>query len=411
MFRALLAGRSGLKNHQIRMDIIGHNIANMNTVGYKAARVEFVEGFAQLLAGATESTATRGSTNPKQVGSGSRVGSIETLFGQGSLEATGQVLDLAIQGRALFALRDGDATVYSRAGNFRLDGTGRLLLGDSGRALQGVNADANGNLTGAAGDIVLNPGEPLAARKTSRIELRGNLDAAAEVGTEHAMAAVVYDELGRPVHLTLTFTARGDGEWDWTAASGDGSVSPAAGGTASFSEDGTLESLDAGNGTGELRITPNGGRELTILVSASGTDGGLKSRAGSTTAAISDQDGMPPGELIGLDIGQDGTIAGIYSNGETRTLARVLLATVNNPSGLARADGTLFEETAASGPVSLGFADAESSAIISGALESSNVDISDQFTDMIVAQRGFQANARVITSADQMISELIHINR
>src|SRR5512140_3145505 len=391
MLRAFLSGISGLRNHQLRMDVIGNNIANMNTVGFKSSRVTFEEGFAEVLAGASGPSDTRGSINAEQVGSGARVAGIDTLFSQGALEATGQPLDMAIQGRTLFVLSDGEKNLYSRAGNFRMDPSGRLVLAGTGLALQGINADSSGQLTGPSGDIILHPDETAPARKTTRIELKGNLDAAAEVDTKHVMAGTVYDELGNPIELTLIFTAQGDGKWTWEARTTDGELAPPSGGTVTFGADGSLQTLDYGDGPSGLKLTQADGTSLNIdLITAAGA---LVSRAGDSTAAVSSQDGRRAGELVSVSVEQDGTIQGVFSNGEVRNLARIAQASFANISGLERAG-----ETASSGEAQIGFAGEAGSSVLSGALENSNVDISKEFTDMIIAQRGFQANARVITT-------------
>ncbi len=413
MLRALLSGMSGLRSHQLRMDVIGDNIANANTVGFKASRVTFENGFAQLLAAATAGDAGSGGTAPRQVGSGVRVGAVDPRFTQGSLEATGRPLDLAIQGDAFFVLGDGGKTVYSRAGNFGVDGAGRLVLGGTGYVLQGMAADASGNVTGAAGDLVLPLDQPSPPRKTTQVTVTGDLDASAEAGTTHAMNVTVYDGAGRPYDLTLTFTAQGDGSWTWDAKGDEGSGVDVTGGTVNFDPDGVMTSLTYPGGGKGLSLSPPDGGEVTFEIVAGGSGGqGFTSTAGNSTAAVSAQDGRQAGALTNLTIGNDGTVQGIYDNGETRTLCRIALATFANPAGLSRQGGNVFAASADSGEAVVGApGEIAGSALISGALEGSNVDISQEFTDMIVTQRGFQASARVVTIADQLLGELINLRR
>src|SRR5262245_34137743 len=183
MLRALFGGGSGLRNHQTRMDVIGNNIANVNTVAFKASRVSFKEAFVQLLQGASRPGTNFGGTNPVQVGLGVNLGSIDQLFTQGSLENTGQPLDLAIQGDALFVLSNGQGRSYTRAGNFQLDANGRLISPSSGFIVQGINASPTGGFAAgsAIGDIQIALGTTAPARQTSTIGLTGNLDSRAAV--------------------------------------------------------------------------------------------------------------------------------------------------------------------------------------------------------------------------------------
>ena len=224
MMRALFAGVSGLRNHQTKMDVIGNNIANVNTTAFKASRVTFKEAFVQLLQGASRPPGNTGGINPIQIGTGMNVASIDQLFTQGSLETTGQPLDLAIQGDALFTLSDGPRRVYTRAGNFQLDAQGHLIAPSSGFVVQGINADALGNFsTGAAiGPIQLRLGDKAPAKQTSMVGLSGNLDSNAATGATHAMSITVYDSTGAPHVLQLTFTKTANGAWDWAPTSRHG---------------------------------------------------------------------------------------------------------------------------------------------------------------------------------------------
>lgn len=413
MLRALLSGVSGLRNHQLRLDVIGNNIANVNTVGFKASRVTFQEGFAQILSQATSSTLQTGSRNPEQVGSGSQVGSIDTRFTQGALEATGHPLDLAIAGEGFFSFRAGDGEVYSRAGNLQVDANGQLVLGGTGYVLQGVNATSDGSLTGSVGDIVLPLDEGLPAKATSMVEITGNLDGAAEIGETHQLLVSLFDSTGSEYDLNITFTYDGDGSWSWSAGSDQGTVGSPGGGTVNFLEDGTLGSFEIDGGGNAISFTPEGSNELMIDIQLGGTEGsGLSSYAGTTTAAVTSQNGRRAGELSNLGITADGVIQGIYTNGETQNLAQIGITTFANPGGLLRGDGNVFLASASSGIAVPGFSGTTTtSAVLAGALETSNVDISEEFTDMIIAQRGFQANARMVTTADGILAELINLTQ
>ena len=209
MMRSLFAGVSGLRNHQVRLDVIGNNIANVNTVGFKASRVTFKEAFAQLVQGASKPPGSdadvAGGTNPIQVGLGMNIGSIDLLFTQGNLETTGVTTDVAVQGDAFFVASDGVQRFYTRSGNFQLDASGRLVAPTNGFVVQGRMA-SNGVLSDAITDIKLPFGQKAPAQLTSNVLVGGNLKADATPGTTRSTAITVYDKQGARHELTITFT-------------------------------------------------------------------------------------------------------------------------------------------------------------------------------------------------------------
>ncbi len=414
MMRALFAGVSGLRNHQTRMDVIGNNIANVNTIGFKASRVTFKEAFAQLIEGASRPSGNLGGINPIQVGSGMNVGSIDQLFTQGSLETTGQPLDLAIQGDAMFVLHSGDRRVYSRAGNLQLDADGRLISPSSGYVVQGINADSSGNFTttNAIGDVQIRLGDKAPASATSMISLTGNLDASAAIGDVHHMGINVFDVTGNGHQLDITFTNTGPGTWSWAATCATATIAPAGTGTATFGVNGSLSTFTFPGGATALTLTPGSGAPFAISINPGSINNidGLSGFTNPSNAVVNSQNGYQAGDLVNISVDNKGVIAGFFSNGVTRNLAQIALATFNNPGGLLRSGDNIYEESANSGTGVVGFAGGTSrSTLTPGALETSNVDISQEFTNMIVAQRGFQANARVITTADQMLNELVNL--
>ena len=413
MLRAFLSAISGLKGHQLRMDVIGNNIANVNTVGFKASRVMFDQGFAQLLARASGPDRGREGTNPEQVGTGVARGRVESLFGQGSLQATGNPLDLAIQGNGFFVLRDGDRTVYSRAGNFRIGPSGQLMLGGTDFVLQGYAADSQGNLTGSVNDLTLQLDQRAPAHATTEVELAGNLDADAEAGTTYETNVTVYDKSGRSYGLTFTFTKQENGGWTWKAASDDAEIPSGGEGTVTFDEEGHLSAFTYAGGASGLTVAPPEGASFVITLTPPDSEASkFTSTAGASTLSVAGQDGYQAADLVNVSIGPDGVIQGIYGNGVTITMGKIALASFRNPAGLVQADGNVYLDSANSGEPSIGFGGgAGTSTILSGALESSNVDITEQFTDMIVTQRGFQANARMVSTADAMVAELIQLMR
>ena len=447
MMRSLYSGVAGLRNHQVRMDVIGNNIANVNTAGFKAGRVTFTEGFAQTLQSATRPMDGRGGSNPMQVGLGMNTGSIDILLGQGSLETTGRGLDLAIQGDSFFTVARGGQQLYTRAGNFSVDASGRLVT-PTGDRVQGRMADATGRLTGALGDLTIPLDSQSPAAPTAVARLAGNLDASAASAAdgepdEVTTSIVVYDSLGSKHELKVVMTrmdpTTNPNEWSWqidesSLAAIDGDADPAVGkveygttdsgawattnaSTFRFDADGRLILTADGDNqpiVPQIRFQPENGAEAVEIRLDLGTmqDPALTQFAGASSAVLREQDGYPAGSLEGFEVDGTGTITGFYSNGNTTTLGQIALAEFANPGGLMRLDGGVFTTSPNSGSAVIEYANGSGdTSITSGALEMSNVDLAREFTDMIVAQRGFQANGRVITSTDEMLQEVVNLKR
>ena len=441
MLRSLSSAVAGLRNQQTRMDVIGNNVSNVNTVAFKAGRVTFKEGFAQMVQSATRpSEGGDGGINPMQVGLGSQIGSIETMFTQGNLESTGQNTDLAIQGNAFFVVKNGANTFYTRAGNFSVDSNGSLVSGINGAAVQGRLA-VDGKLTSAVGNLEIPFGQIAKAKATTKVVLSGNLDASSKVfdkgsasavdaldpvqralpqneGSFKDMSITVYDSLGTKHELKMVMWKTAPDKWDWKFDKTGMDITSAgitdAGGThpITFKSDG---SVDAPTGfvSPHIKFTPNSGAADVDLTLDLGTSvNGLSQFAGSSTAVMRDQDGYTNGTLQGFSIDATGTIVGSFTNGTTQPLGQVILADFNNPAGLVRAGDNMYQVSPNSGSAVVGYAgEGSTSSIASGALEMSNVDLAQEFTNMIVAQRGFQANGRVITTSDQMLQELVDLKR
>jgi flagellar hook protein FlgE len=424
MMRSLFSGVAGLKNHQVRMDVIGNNIANVNTVAFKTGRVTFKEGFAQLLQGASRPQSGQGGANPRQVGLGMQVGSVDTIFTQGNLETTGVLTDLAVQGDAFFVVARGGQDFYTRAGNFQLDAEGRLVSGTNGFRVQGRMAD-NGVLSQTVGDITLPSGQQAPASATTIAAIGGNLDAASATGAADSVetSITVYDAQGGKHELKVTLTKTADNAWSWAVDPTSMGLAPGAvtdddgdatigGGVLQF--DGTTGLLTTPASNPTISFTPPGGSAaMAVEIDfGGGTLNGLTQFAGSTSAGFVEQDGYTAGTLQSFNIDRTGTITGSFSNGNSLVLGQIALASFNNPGGLGRGGDNLYSISANSGEPQVGFAgDNSPSTIASGTLEMSNVDLTQEFTNMIVAQRGFQANGRVITSTDEMLQEVVNLKR
>ena len=415
MMRSLFAGVSGLRNHQIQMDVIGNNIANVNTVGYKSSRVTFEEAFAQLLQGASRppgsSNNVSGGVNPVQVGLGMNIGSIDLLFTQGNIQSTGVTTDLAIQGDSFFVTSDGTQNVFTRSGNFQLDANGRMVASTNGFVVQGKLA-TNGVLTDTIQDIRLPFGQKSAAKDTENVSMAGNLDAEAAVGASRETTITVFDAMGARDELTITFTKASGTTWDYAVSVASGAVVSGDTGTLTFDNLGRLTTPVPSTA---FAFTPASGAQdlsITLDFGTAGSITGLSQFAAPSTAVTKEQDGYTMGDLERFSIDQTGKITGAFTNGITETLGQLALADFNNPAGLLRDGNNMYKVSANSGSPVLGFSgEGSQSLITSGALEMSNVDLAQEFTSMITAQRGFQSNARVITTADEMLQELVQLKR
>jgi len=408
MMRSMYAGVSGLRNHQIRMDVIGNNIANVNTVGFKAGRVNFQEIFNQTIRGASSPLGQRGGTNPQQVGLGMGLSSIDTLQTQGNLQTTGKMTDLAIQGNGFFVLNADGNLAYTRDGAFDLDANGYLINPSNGMKVQGWLADATGAFPAknpnTIKDIQIPVGQSIAASASTKVAFAKNLDSGlstAAPNNTYVTSIDVFDSLGARRSVTMTFTHTGADTWTW-AASGDG----AGTGTLTFNSSGQLTA----GGTGTVSVNGSAGSTSPFNVALDFS--GLTQYAAQSTVAATSRDGYPMGSLMTFTIDSTGTVTGVYSNGLTQKVAQVAVATFANPGGLLKLGENLFQESNNSGIRDIGETGTGGRGTIApGTLEMANVDLSLEFTNMISTQRGFQANSRIITTSDEMLQELVNLKR
>lgn len=413
MIRSMYAAVSGLRSHQTMMDVVGNNIANVNTTGFKRSEALFQDVLSQMVHGAGTPTATLGGTNPAQIGLGVMVAGIAQNLGQGSLQVTNRDLDLAIQGDGFFVVDQGGEQMFTRAGSFFLDANGRLVNSEGG-LIQGWTADSAGALLdsgGTPGTIRIPIGEQSAPVVTSDVKFGGNLSAEAAVGTQYFTGMSVYDQQGNPVDLDLTLEKTNNDEWTVSATYGPTQVAVAltdnvltfgANGELTSPADLTIDVASGGipglgavtftiGGAGERRITQYGG--------------------GSSVAPVT-QDGSAAGMLQSLRVGTDGVIVGSYSNGLVKAIGQVAMAAFSNPEGLERVTGSNWRMTTNSGLAQIGTAGSGGrGSVAPGTLEMSNVDLAEEFTALIRAQRGFQANSRVVTSSDELLQEIVALKR
>jgi flagellar hook protein FlgE len=396
VLRSLFSGITGLRAHQTMMDVVGNNISNVNTHGFKSSTTVFEDTLSQMVRAAAAPGQGLGGLNPAQVGLGVQLGGISTNFGQGSAQTTNKTSDLMIQGDGFFIMKKGNEEIYTRAGNFNFDTDGRLT-NNQGFTVQGYPA-VNGvpDTSQPLRDIVLATGTTLPPDPSSQVSISGNITA----GTTGTItrSATTYDALGGEHVLTITLTHNGVDGFDVgvtdTAAgttTAAGSITFDAAGVATISPttvtfaDGTAVEID-------LTDTTNFGGPASFDVKSS--------------------DGFASGSLEQYKISPDGSIVGVFSNGQKLTMAQIGLANFNNPAGLEKIGNTSFRATTNSGLPQRGAAGVGGrGTLISGTLEMSNVDLAAEFTNLIIAQRGFQANSRVITSSDEMLTDLVNIKR
>ena len=560
LLNSLFAGVSGLKNHQSMMDVIGNNIANVNTIGYKGSRVTFSDTFNNLIKAGTNPSEDTGGTNSFQIGLGMKVNSIDRNWNQGTFERTGITTDLALQGKGLFILNSDGQRFYSRAGTFQFDADGKLVSTQNGALVQGKMASSEGVVPPGNNleDIQIDTNLKLPATATTEIKWGGNLKSNSTITrtedvitrgnikssdtTDTVIENIVYNEYGEAftlqqtyhptataneyemswevfdaednsvgdsggVAMTLQFEDDGEGNYvlDATSAalfdaastandvnltavgtpSGDinfqidattltnndttktisssadlnrdpnivsGSVTvydslgtahqvtlqytkidanqwrfvasiPAAStstgtpgystGTIEFNSDGTLDSSLISPNDPFLSFTPAAGADpVTINLNFGEGFNGITQTSSSSVVSAINQNGSASATLSDVNIDQYGNIMGIFSNGNSRGLAKIMVATFNNLNGLISEGGNLYTAYANAGDPYIGELGEESNTTVqSGALEQSNVDLSEEFTKMIVSQRGFQANARVITTADSLLQEITNLIR
>ncbi len=556
MMTSLFSAVTGMTNHQTRMDVIGDNIANVNTIGFKASRVSFATGFSQVLQAADRPTDATGGKNAIEVGLGMRISAVDRVFNQGNFENTGNRTDLAIQGDGFFVVGDGQSQFYTRAGNFQIDADGSLVASGGRFHVLGRLADKNGVLlrSSAVEPIRLPFGEKDPARATTEIQYFCNLDANASKTQEFtasiafttenipATAATLINDLdqasaplddgdtisitgknqaGEDVNVVFTYGAAGDGitvgdllnkvnsaegfdsdvasgskvtldasgklilrdnlpgnsqstiamgfqdtgggasamvlptfvntetgstgshsasiqaydsrgekhkveitftqdvtqdnVWLWEIVIDDGAIDPVNSrlqgnqGQVTFNNDGSLLAFEGGPLTFDtpeaqgVVVNLNGGTVGTF-------DGITQFSAPTTTIALS-QDGHGMGVLQDFIVDSTGIISGTYSNGITRTLGQIAISRFANPSGLQLAGENIYHSTVNSGDPLIGVDNGNVNTVYSGYVELANVDLGHEFTDMIIAQRGFQASARVITVADSLLNEVTQLKR
>lgn len=395
---------SGLESNNTALNTIANNLANMNTVGYKDQTDQFSTLFYQQL--------NSGLNGGVQVGVGTQVATTETDFSNGGPTATNVSTDMALQGNGFFVINDHGQQELTRAGDFVLSQSGALQT-TSGASVMGYPAP-NGSISLGSGvqPIVLPLGQTLAAKQTGTMNIQANLDASAAVGTSVPAPITLYDSLGGAHQATVTFTKTGTNTWDYNIAlpAGEAASSTGTTGTLTFDGSGNLTSPTGSIGGISFTGLSDGASNMTFSWNLTGTAGAITQTATASNEASATQDGYTSGSYQGFSVDGNGIVEANFSNGQNELVGQVAVATVANQQGLQATNNTAYLATLASGSAVIGTAGTAGRGTIEGkALESSNVDVSTEFSALIVAQRAFEANSKSVTTFDQATQEAINM--
>lgn len=426
LISSLYAGETGLNTTSTDLATIGDNISNANTIGFKEGRAAFEDLLGESLG-----------SGQGQVGMGSRLESIQRILSQGAITNTGNATDMALSGNGFFVVKGtaGGASqeFLTRAGQFTLDRNG-LLVNLQGLHVQGFPADLNGTVSSSLGDLQVGNATSL-PKATTNVALKANLQSDAPIAapwdplnptgtSSFSTSATVYDSLGKQHQVQVYFRHTAAGAWDYHAMTDGSGVAGGTAGTPSEIATGALAFDAAGKLTSQTQtgsFTPAGSTTVQPLVfnfgdptSVAGNTGvaGITQFAAASEVSFSSQDGFSAGSLANVAVDATGTVTGSFTNGQTRVLGEVAVATVPAGDQLQRVGGNLYGFSAGSGQMTAGVAgQGGRGTIVAGALEQSNVDLAGEFVRMIAAQRGFQANSKTVQASDQLLQELMQLKR
>lgn len=430
LYSSFYASLSGLSTNASNLSVIGNNLANLNTIGFKGSAGTFQDLFASSLG----SQGTQGNGNPIQIGLGARLGGITQNFGQGSYQSTSSVTDMAISGQGFFALQTKSGTrAYSRAGNFTVDKSGGLVDPNGNMVLGWNRSGGSVTVTGTPVPVRIDLGTTAGAVATDLLSATTNLDATATsasvgppavAGATYTTPQQVYDSLGASHNVIFTYTKRDPTAaeilagaataWDLSVTTDGGATVSGAPASVLFNASGIMTS-PLTNPTLTLSAWDNGATSPDMtwaIYSGSPAVSNITGFASDSTTSNSYQNGFGAGTIQSLMVDQGGNITGVFSNGQMVSLAQVALATFSNQNGLSKLGDNTWAETLASGSGNVGSASQGGrGAVLGGNLELSNVDVAEEFTKLIVAQRGYQANSRVVTTADELLQETLNLKR
>ncbi|VXC55483.1 flagellar hook protein [Burkholderia sp. 8Y] len=398
---------SGLGAASSDLDVIGNNIANANTVGFKEGAAQFADMYASSMATAVSN----------QIGIGTRLAEVQQQFSQGTITTTNQALDVAINGNGFYQLSNNGSTVYSRNGVFHLDNSGNIV-NSAGLQLMGYAADSSGVVNSASTVPLTVPTANIAPIATKTITAAFNLNSQdtnnaasgfdpTNGNTYNASTSVdVYDTLGGTQKVSVYFTKSGTGSWEAFAGYGDPVSQKTDLGAVTFDSSGNLTSGSKFTFTIPNGADPSGTTTQSLTLDLTGTTQ-YGAKSGLTNLH---QDGNSTGELTGFTVGTDGKLTGNYSNGETKALGQIAVANFNNQNGLQNLGGNVYAQTAASGAPQVGVPGSTNHGTLQGgAVEDSNVDLTSELVNLITAQRNYQANAQTIKTQQTVDQTLINL--
>lgn len=423
---SLYTGVSGLSAQGEALGVIGDNIANANTVGFKASRAEFQDIISKSL---------KGILGGNQIGRGTKIGAVNPILVQGNVDATEKSTDLAISGDGYFVLRGSDGQSYTRNGSFHFDKEGYLVTNDNQR-IQGFEADANGTIINKQSDIKF-PRALIPAKATSVIKLDLNLDSRIQEAktfdekdpyttSDFTTGIEMYDTQGNKHLMTMFFNRTADRQWSYRGlvdgkeviGGKEGEMSNVVQGKISFNEDGLLDTEEQTvsnfNFVGGARPNQDVKIDFGNSITTDKGDGldGTKQYGRDSDIISWQQDGASAGTITNLSFNDEGVLSALYTNGETKSLAQVALAKFENPEALFKVGSNRLKESNNSGSPSAGKPNkAGRGKIFAKSLERSTVDLAMEFVNLIQNQRGFQANAKTITTTDELLGEVINLKR
>jgi len=413
MFTSFSTALSALAANSTAIDVVGNNLANLNTPGFKTSVVSFHDLVTQSLGAGLGDT---------QVGFG--VGTPITLreFSQGAIQTTGGTLDAAIQGDGFFVIQGPNQSVeYTRGGNFQVDKDGNLTT-STGEQLQGWTQMVNGalNTNTTPGNITIPVGTVQAPNPTGNISFDINLNAAAVSGTASdtfATSVTIYDSLGNSHVVTATFTkdSTTPNQWNYSVSVPDADVqnppfTPLTG-SLKFQQDGSLDPTTPAPGALSIQGLADNASDMSVTWNLyNGTVPRITQYAQpSSTSAVS-QDGSPAAQLVRVAVGDGGQILAQYSNGQQSVVGQLAMATIRNPDSLIAVGDNNYQLSARSALPAVGLPGTGGrGSVKGGAVEASTVDIAKEFTNLIVYQRGYESNSKVVTSIDELSQTTINM--
>ncbi|OPY91245.1 MAG: Flagellar hook protein FlgE [Syntrophus sp. PtaU1.Bin208] len=386
---------TGLNAFHSQIEQISNNMANVQTTAYKSNSISFEE--------VLTNTMSLNSASSVVAGKGVQIKGSATCWEQGDLTETGNTNDLAISGEGFFIVSDAYGTYYTRDGSFKYDEDG-LLINNYGMAVQGYAINEDGTF-GTLGNIQLST-DPILPTATSEVTTTLNLNSGTETGETFSTTVAVYDSLGNEIPLEITFTKTATAnQWTWDADIPAGTGSSASTGTLTFNTNGKLA---ASTKTINLALTNGAATPQEVTWDIAATD--LTQYASDSRLSASSQDGNATGTLAKISVGDDGVITGTYSNGEIRDLYQVALALFSNNDGLDKVDDSLYVATGSSGAAVVGAAGTDQyGSITAGALEVSNVDMAGEMADLVIAQRAYEACAKLMTAESEIMQTTVNM--